>query len=199
MSSHIRVLTESEGRAPLDELRLILGSDFELIVEEGNEQEWSQLLLRHKNGPEIALVERDPVTPGDLGAQEIEELKSEIQSARPQRAVEWLKHYFSHVKTIYSLQPMSGADVNDGWFAVQRVEAYFWKKFGGILQADNEGFTNREGQHVLWQFYGPQEGELEAAVMDDTGRWLSFVMDMADPEQVAAFQRGEVPAGAIRR
>jgi hypothetical protein len=196
--SHVRVLAESDQKPSLAELRTVLGPQVEVVVEEGDEQEWSQLILRHKDGPEIALIERDLVAPGELGAQEIEELLTDMEDARPSRNAEWLKHYLSHAKVVYAMQPLSGAGIKDGMSAVLRAQAYFWKKFGGILQADGEGFSNREGYHVLWQFHGPQQGELEAAVMDDNGQWRGFVMDMGDPEQVAAFQRGEVPVGAVR-
>ena len=198
MAPHIRVLAESVQRPALAELRTVLGPQVEVAVEEGDEQDWSQLVLRHKDGPEIALIDRDPVGPDEFGTQEIEELVTEMKNARPARNAEWLKHYFSHVKVVYTMQPLSGTQVKDGMGAVLRAQAYFWKKFGGILQADNEGFSNREGYHVLWQFHGPQQGELEAAVMDESGKWIGFVMDAGDPEQVAAFQRGEVPEGVIR-
>ncbi len=198
MANHIRVLAESDQRAPLSELRKVLGDAFEVAVEEGDEQNWSQLVVKHKDGQEIALVERDPVAPGELGQHELDELTMEIENALPARAAEWLRHYFSHVKVVYEMQPLSGTQVKDGMSAVLRAQAYFWKKFGGILQADNEGFSNREGYHVLWQFHGPQQGELEAAVMNENGQWSAFVMDMGDPEQVAAFQRGEVPVGAVK-
>lgn len=196
--SNVRVLAESDQKPSLAELRTVLGPQVEVAVKQGDEQQWSQLMLRHKDGPEIALIERDLVAPGELGAQEIEELLAELEDARPLRNAEWLKHYVSHARVVYTMQPLSGTEVKDGMSAVLRAQAYFWKKFGGILQADGEGFSNREGYHVLWQFQGPQQGELEAAVMNDNGQWTGFVMDMGDPEQVAAFQRGEVPAGAVR-
>ena len=198
MANHIRVLAESDQKPLLGELRKVLGDAFDIAIEEGDEQDWSQLVLKHKDGQEIALIERDPVAPGELGQQELDELSDEMKDSKPARAVEWLRHYFSHVKVVYQMQPLSGTQVNDGISAVLRAQAYFWKKFGGILQADNEGFSNREGYHVLWQFHGPQQGELEAAVLNDDGQWSGFVMDMGDPEQVAAFLRGEVPAGAVK-
>lgn len=198
MANHIRVLAESDQKPLLGELRKVLGDAFDIAIEEGDEQNWSQLVLKHKDGQEIALIERDPVAPGELGQQELDELSDEMKDSKPARAVEWLRHYFSHVKVVYQMQPLSGTQVNDGISAVLRAQAYFWKKFGGILQADNEGFSNREGYHVLWQFHGPQQGELEAAVMDESGNWSGFVMDAGDPEQVAAFLRGEVPAGAVK-
>jgi len=198
VANHIRVLAESDQKSPLAELRTVLGPEFEIVAEQGDEKDWSQIVLQHRNGQEIALIERDPVAEGELGEVELETLIEEMRDALPSRAVEWLKHYFSHVKVVYALQPMSGAELKNGWLAINRVQAYFWKKVGGILQADNEGFTNREGYQILWQFHGPQTGQLESAVMDDAGKWIGFVMDMGDPEQVAAFQRGEVPAAAVR-
>ncbi len=192
MTSRIRVLTESDNVPSLAELRTVLGPEVEIVVRSGEETQWSELVLRHKGGAEIASVVRE------ASDQEREALLAGINGARPERGAEWLKHYLSHVKVIYAMQPLEGAEVQNEWSAVLRAQAYFWKKFGGILQADNEGYSNQDGYHVLWQFNGPQQGELEAAVMDDAGRWQGFVMDMGDPVQVAAFQQGEVPAGAIR-
>jgi hypothetical protein len=189
----IRVLSESELVPSLDELRRLLPGGFEVAVENGVQQDWSRLLLRHRDGAPVARVERELVS---NESSVVQELSRGIEEARPRRAVEWLKHYLAHVKTVYSFEPLHATKVKDGVLALQMAQAYFWKRFGGILQADDEGFTNREGQHVLWQFHGPQQGELEAAVMDDRGRWVAFTIDMGDPEQVEAFRSGEVPAGA---
>jgi hypothetical protein len=199
VSSYVRVLAESEQNTPLSELRTVLGTAFEVVAEGGDEPGWSALRLRQTEGPEIAVIRRDPVGEGKSGSEELAELASGMQNASPARAAEWLRHYFSHVKVVYTMEPLPGSKGPDGVSAMLRAQAYFWKRFGGILQADDEGFSNREGYHVLWQFRNPQQGELEAAVMDDNGEWIGFMMDMDDPEQVAAFQRGEVPARAVRR
>ncbi|HVZ16205.1 MAG TPA: hypothetical protein VG897_03755 [Terriglobales bacterium] len=195
---YIRVLAESDGKAPLQEMRTVLGPQFEVLVEDGDEQDWRQLLLKHADGPEIALVERDPVATGELGAEEIAEQMEEVQHFQPKLAAEWLRDYLPRVKVVYAMQLLSGTEVNDGWTAVHRTQAYLWKKFGGILQADNEGFSNRAGQHILWQFEGEQTGELDVAVLDDAGRWVPFTIDMANSEQVEAFRRGEIPKGVAR-
>ncbi len=192
MPQILRVLSESDRLPPLEEMRRILPSGFEIVITEGNEQSWSRLVLRDSGGQEITVIERKLAAEGVA----IQTFAAQLEKAGPSRAVEWLKHYLAHVKAIYALEPKSGVEIQDGWLAVQMAQAYLWKKFGGILQADGEGFTNREGQHVLWQFEGPQTGELEAAVMEDSGQWLPFTMDMADPEQVEAFQRGEIPSHA---
>ncbi len=194
MGYYIRVLAESDRKAPLQEIRTVLGPKFELVVEEGDEQDWRQLLLKHVDGPEIALIERDPVQPGELGEEEIAEQMEELGHYQPKSAAEWLQNYLPKVKVVYTMQVLSGTDVNDGWAAVHRTQAYLWKKFGGILQADNEGFSNREGQHILWQFHGEQTGDLDVAVLDTDGRWIPFTIDMGDREQVEGFRRGEIPA-----
>ncbi len=196
MGYYVRVFAESDHKAPLQEMRTVLGPKFELMVEEGDEQDWRQLLLKHTEGPEIALIERDPVLEGELGAEEIAEQMEEIQQFQPSSAAEWLRNYLPKVKVVYAMQLLSGTEVDDGWSAVHRTQAYLWKKFGGILQADNEGFSNREGQHILWQFHGEQSGELDVAVLDVDGRWIPFTIDMGDREQVEAFRRGEIPAKA---
>ena len=190
---YIRVLAESDQRAPLSELRTVLGRDFELTVDDGDEDNWSQLVLRHKGGPDIATVERDLVKPSELGADEIEEQIEEVRHYQPHSAAEWLRAYLPSVKVVYAMQLLRGTEVNDGWSAVHRVQAYLWKKFGGILQADGEGYSNREGQHILWQFDGDPKGELEVAVLNDAGQWVPFTIEMSDPVQVESFQRGEVP------
>jgi len=194
MGSYIRVLAESDRKAPLQEIRTVLGPKFQLVVEEGDEQDWRQLLLKHADGPEIALIERDPVVPGEIGEQEIDEQMEDVQQFQPKSASDWLRSYLSKVKVVYAMQLLSGTEVNDGWSAVHRTQAYLWKKFGGILQADNEGFSNREGQHILWQFHGDQAGDLDVAVLDGDGRWVPFTIDMANREEVEAFRRGEIPA-----
>jgi hypothetical protein len=193
MSQTVRVLAESDQPVPVAELRTILPGKTELIIEEGNDSSWSQLLLRHVDGSEIALVEREVVAPGQWGEQELTELLREVEESRPLRAVEWLKHYFRHVKVVYAMQLLSGIKVNDAWAAVFRIQAYFWKKLGGILQADGEGFSNREGQHILWQFHGPQTGDLDVAVLNDAGEWKLFTLNMSNAAEVEAFQRGEIP------
>ena len=194
MPQLLRVLSESDRLPPVAELRRVLPGGFEIVVEDGNEQNWRRLHLRHDNGQQIAVIERNPLEEG--GA--VQDFANDLDSGYPSRAAEWLKHYLSHAKVVYTLEPKQGVQLEDGWLALQMAQAYLWKKFGGILQADGEGFTNREGQHVLWQFESTQTGELEAAIMDDSGRWMPFTMDMGDPEQVEAFRRGEVPQRAKR-
>lgn len=194
MPQFLRVLSESDRLPPLEELRRVLPSAFNIELVEGNDQNWKRLLLRHGSGEDIVVIERTVVEHRSAD----QAFLFPTEKAQPSRAAEWLRHYLSHVKAIYTLEPLRGVEAEDGWLALQMTQAYLWRKLGGILQADGEGFTNPEGQHVLWQFDSPQSGELEAAVMDDAGRWLAFTMDMGDSGQVEAFLRGEVPDRAKR-
>jgi hypothetical protein len=192
MAGQIRVLAESDSKAPLAEIRTMLGPEFALAVQDGDEANWERVSLAHFGDAEIAVVHRQPVEAGSRAALELRQLFLGLEGARPTSAAEWLKRHLHEVKAIYGVQVLLGAEDIQGWNAIQRIQAYLWRKFGGILQADDEGFTNREGQHILWQFHGPQQGELEVAVLDEAGKWVPFTVDMADQQQVERFLRGEV-------
>jgi hypothetical protein len=128
------------------------------LSESHEEPEWAQLRLRHKTGQEIALIERNPVRPGELGQEELNEFIDNIQDEKPDSAVEWLLRFLPRVRTIYAFQLLSGKEVDAGWGGVHAVQRAIWKEVGGILQADLEGLSNEDGYHILWQFIGDPEG-----------------------------------------
>ena len=100
---------------------------------------------------------------------------------------------------IYAFQLLSGTDIRDGWDALHALKSYIWKQVGGILQADLEGFSNEQGQHILWQFSEKVDGEWDMAVLDRDGKWVSFTMDLGNLEHRRAFLDGKVPSGAKRK
>src|SRR5690349_19293520 len=53
---------------------------------------------------------------------------------------------------IYAFQILSGAASGDGWGAIDIVRTAIKKVVGGIIQADREGFSNEDENHILWQF-----------------------------------------------
>jgi len=197
MGYYIRVLATDQ--APLDEgeLRQHLPDtpQAELIVVRKNETGWSQLVLRHIGGPEIALIEKDPVLPGELGEAEIQEFIEEARRGKPDSAARWLEQYLARVKAIYAFQLLSGTDVNDGWSAVHALQSHIWRNRGGILQADGEGFSNEDGYSILWQFADHVEGDWNMALLDHNGRWISFEMELGNREQRDAFLQGVLPNG----
>lgn len=201
MGYYIRVLGRTDVPLSIAALRACLPATpaAELNEESSDQSGWSQLILRHTDGAEIAIVEKNPVIPGELGAEEIGEFVDEVQEAQPVSASRWLVDYLSSVAVIYAFQLLSGTDIRDGWDALHALKSYIWKQVGGILQADLEGFSNEQGQHILWQFSEKVDGEWDMAVLDRDGKWVSFTMDLGNLEHRRAFLDGEVPPGAKRK
>ncbi|HWZ84520.1 MAG TPA: hypothetical protein VNW47_17955 [Terriglobales bacterium] len=197
MGYYIRVLGQRDIPLLTETLRNCLPPTpkVELSEERSDQSGWSQLILRHTDGTEIALVERNLVIPGELGAEEIEEFIDEVQDALPTSSSKWLLDYLPSVVVIYAFQLLGGTDVNDGWNAVHALRSYIWKQVGGISQADLEGFSNEQGHHILWQFNESVTGEWDMAVLDEDGNWLAFTMDLGNPEHRRAFVDGRMPAG----
>ena len=76
MGYYVRVLSTSSECVPFDELKRALIDNSlkaDIRCEEEDESGWNQLLLIHKDGREIAVIERNPVFDGSLGEEEIEE------------------------------------------------------------------------------------------------------------------------------
>lgn len=119
------------------------------------------LTLRHKSGQEIAVIERNPVSEGELGADELQEFLDEVPHHKPDSAAAWLQKYLPTVKVIYAFQLLGGTDVDDGWTPLHRLYQAIWSHAGGILQADGEGFSNEEGYTILWQFAESVTGPVE--------------------------------------
>jgi hypothetical protein len=196
MGYYIRVLATDTIPIMVTDLRGCLPSDVELDIQDKDESGWSQLVLRHRGGLEIAAIERNPVTPGELGGEEIAEFVEEAKRGKPESAARWLESYLVRVKTIYAFQLLRGTDVNDGWAAVHAVQRFIWGKCGGILQADSEGFSNEDGYNILWQFADTVKGDWNMAVLSAQGQWVQFEMNLGDTEQRSAFLEGLVPKGA---
>ena len=108
MGYYIRVLAPSEAVPFLTRLLSIVPEGQELLSESHEEPEWTQLRLRHKTGQEIALIERNPVRPGELGQEELNEFIDNIQDEKPDSAVQWLLRFLPRVRTIYAFQLLSG-------------------------------------------------------------------------------------------
>jgi hypothetical protein len=197
MGYYIRVLGTKDVPLPIATLRACLpvDSEVELIEENSDQAAWVQSILRHKDGTEIAVVERNPVILGELGADEIGEFVDEVQDAQPASASKWLVEYLSRVAVIYAFQLLSGTDIKGGWTAVHALQSYIRKQVGGIFQADMEGFSNEQGQHILWQFNEDVGGVWDMAVLDRDGKWVAFTMDLGNLEHRQAFLDGRVPPG----
>jgi hypothetical protein len=194
MPYYIRVLGTSLANIPLERLR---DSASPAMIEVGDStgETWEQLVLRHKSGPEIAIVEKNPVAEREPGADELKDFLDEVVSCEPYSAALWLKNYLPTVKVIYSFQLLSGTDVADGWTLLHSVHNTVWNFAGGILQADGEGFSNEDGYTILWQFAETAKGVWKVAVLADGG-WTRSEIDLGNQQHREAFKHGKVPAGA---
>jgi len=196
MGYYVRVLSTSAGCVSVSQLRSALASNQlngVLNVEEGSNEDWTQIILSHVNGRAIASLERNVVQEGSLGADELAEFAEEVIDCKPASAAQWLLEYFRSVKCIYAFQVLSGTYEGDGWEILGAIKECIWSAAPAILQADNEGFSNEAGYHILWQFNDSVDGPWWMAVLRD-GRWKQFQMNLGDRKQRESFLRGEVPS-----
>jgi len=191
MGYYIRVLGRILDNIPLHELREV-SQPAVLDISEGDGDAWEQLILSHKSGPEIAVIEKNPVLEGQLGADELREFIDEVPDYKPDSAAAWLRQYLPCVKVIYAFQLLNGTDVEDGWTPLHRLYGAVWNRAAGILQADGEGFSNEDGYTILWQFGDRATGEWNMGVLND-GRWVHFKMDLGNEQHRKAFWSGKVP------
>jgi hypothetical protein len=200
---YTRVLSKDAEFPSFDELADFISSshpDYKLTVEEGTEEEWESLLLSGNDEVEVAVLERNPVANGSIGQDEIAEFIEETHDCKPETGVEWLHEFLLEVKTVYAFQHLQGSETVDGGNALHALRSHLWERGDSILQADNEGFTNEEGFHVVWQFSDSVSGPWNMGVLQD-GTWHHFKMDLGDPDHREAFLNGEMPGdlSAIRQ
>ena len=202
MGYYIRVLGTSDPDIPINYLVTALESDgltAELRLD-GNEtpESWTVLDVADMKGEMLFRIERNPVIEGSLGKEELNEFREEISECKPPSAAKWLAKYFDRIEVIYAFQLLDASMQYESFPIVSSVKTAIWKKIGGILQADNEGFSNEDGYHILWQFDDDVAGEWNMAVKTFLGNWTTFSMDLGNPEHRKAFKSGKVPATASR-
>jgi hypothetical protein len=191
LAYYTRVFSKDEEFPPFDELAQWIRTEhpeYKLAIEEGTEEEWETLLLSGNDEVEVALIERIPVFDEDDVAEFIEDL----HDCKPETGVQWLKEYLASVRTIYAFQHLQGSETEDGSNTLHALRSRLWERGDAIIQADNEGFTNEEGFHIVWQFSDSVSGPWNMGIFQD-GIWYHFKMDLGDPDHRAAFLNGEVP------
>jgi hypothetical protein len=150
------------------------------------------ILLSGLDEVEVALIERNPVSDGSMGQDEIADFLEDLEDCKPKSGVQWLEDYLAGVKTIYAFQHLQGAETVEGGNALHALRSALWERGDAIIQADGEGFTNEEGFHIVWQFSDSVSGPWNMGVLQD-GVWHHFTMDLGDPDHRAAFLKGTVP------
>lgn len=202
MGYFIRVLGTQDPDIHMDELMEGLVSEelsAKFAFDEGEEpSKWTVIDILNEEGDHLAQLERNPVLPGELGQDELDEFREFIQEDKPLSSVKWLTEFFNKVKVIYAIQMLDASFEEGNYEIVANIKSTIWNKIGGILQADDEGFSNEDGYHILWQFADDVTGDWSCAVLNEKGEWERFVMDLGDKTQRKEFQEGTVPKKAKR-
>lgn len=200
MGYYVRALGITDPNIHIDELIKGLSNDglsakFDLDPTE-NPDNWTVIGVANSEGDKLMQIERNPVIKGELGQEELEEFREDIKDCKPNSAVKWLDKYFDKVKVIYAFQLLNAAMEDNNFEIVGSIKATIWNKLGGLLQADNEGFSNENGYHILWQFADNVTGEWNMSVRNIFGNWTNFTMDLGDKKQREEFWAGKVPKSA---
>ncbi len=143
-----------------------------------------------------ATIERNPVGPNTLGAEEVAEFIDSLEAGGPSSAVRWLSEYLETIRAIYAIRIYPEAIVGhrEAEDAVYAVRAALRNAVGGIGQWDGHGFTNEDDRLIWCDPRMDLKGTTEAAILDEsTGEWLPFELNLDDPEELSGFLRGEIP------
>ncbi len=154
-------------------------------------------------GPELndlenvwATIERNPVGPNTLGAEEVAEFIDHLEQGGPYSAVRWLSDYLETVRAIYAIRvyPDAIQRHEKALEAVFAIRTTLREAVGGIGQWDGQGFTNEDDRLIWIEQSHQMTGQTAAALLDETtGEWIAFDLNLDDPEETAAFLRGEIP------
>ena len=201
MAYYIRILSTSDYKIHLDEIiRLLknnsLSAKFNLNANETPEN-WHSIEVCCVNGQSLMEIEHNTIKE-EFIKEEIQEFKDEVLDCKPVSASKWLYKYLDKVKAVYAFQLFNEAFTEENLPIMEHSKSAIWNKAGGIFQADNEGFSNEDGYHILWQFPEDVTGEWNMAVKNFFGGWTNFRMDLGDAEQRKQFLDGKVPKDAIK-
>jgi hypothetical protein len=154
-------------------------------------------------GPELGqmqnvwvTIERNPVAPNTLGAEEVAEFIDSLDSGGPPSAVRWLNDYLETIRAIYAMRiyPEAIAGHPEAEETVYAVRTALRDAVGGIGQWDGHGFTNQDDRLIWCDPSMDLTGITEAALLDEsTGDWISIELNLEDPEELSCFLRGELP------
>jgi hypothetical protein len=143
-----------------------------------------------------ATIERNPVGPNTLGAEEVAEFIDSLDAGGPPSAVRWLSDLLETIRAIYAIRIYPEAIIGrpEAEDAVYAVRAALRAAVGGIGQWDGHGFTNEDDRLIWCDPTMDLKGMTEAAILDEsTGEWIPFELNFDDPEDLAGFLRGEIP------
>jgi hypothetical protein len=189
MNYKVRLLTTSEEVIPFSHIRPL--AEQKLIS--GTDQLWERIEIYSSSENLLSILERDIIEPGSVGEATLKELSRKIQDKYPLNARQWLKNYFATVKVIYTFNIFPDRMTKKTWPILGGVQNFLKQSLNGIIQADNEGFYNEDGDYILWQMYDGATGSIPAANLNERGEWIPFSLRVDDEKAVELFKKGIVP------
>lgn len=198
MGDYLRLLTVSDRVIPLADLQRAASAGAVWSEDQpGTSGNYLALgATAHDVANLWATVERNPVAPNSLGAEEVAEFIDGLEAGGPPSATRWLSDYLESVRAIYAIRiyPDAMGDNPDALQAVFAIRTAIRNAIGGIGQWDDLGFTN-EADRLIWCNPATKpSGNSAAAILDDSsGDWIDFDLNLDDPEDLSTFLRGELP------
>jgi hypothetical protein len=165
-----------------------------ITVATGNRRVWDQIVVADSKGNELVAIERNTVEPKSLGEAEVQEFLQEIKGEKPACCVTWLNSYLPTIRTIYAFQILRCFDVTHGEKPFYAILDAHREKLKGIIQADREGFSNEDGDQIVWQFKSSASGPWGVALWRN-GKWERFQVELSNRKHRAAFLSGKRPKG----
>ena len=198
MGDYLRLLTLSDRIIPLVDLQRAATTGAVWSVDHpgmlGNYLAIGPVLNENQNV--WATVERNPVGPNTLGAEEVAEFIDRLESGGPPSAVRWLADYLEGVRAIYAIRIYPDSMTTneaDAFKAVFAVRSALRHAIGGIGQWDGLGFTNEEDRLIWTDPSMNPTGRSAAAILDEsTGGWIPFDLELDDHDELELFVRGEI-------
>ncbi len=197
MGDYLRLLTVNDRPIPLADLQRAAPSGAVWSVDHpgmlGNYLAIGPKI--HENQNVWATVERNPVGPNTLGAEEVAEFIDSLEAGGPPAAVRWLSDFLESVRAIYAIRIYPDAMVEnpDAFGAVYAVRTALREAVGGIGQWDGLGFTNEDDRLIWTDPAQSPSGRSAAAILDEsTGQWHGFELNLDDDDELDHFLRGEV-------
>jgi len=116
-----------------------------------------------------ATVERNPVGPDTLGAEEVAEFIDSLDAGGPPSAVRWLGDYLEGTRAIYAIRiyPEAISETPDALDAVFAIRTAVRDAVGGIGQCDGQGFTNEDDRLIWCDPATNPQGQTQAALLDE--------------------------------
>lgn len=142
-----------------------------------------------------ATIERNPVAPNTLGAEEVAEFIDSLEAGGPPSAIRWLSDYLETIRAIYAIRLYPDAIIAhpDALDAVYAVRTALHDSVGGIGQWDGHGFTNEDDRLIWCDPRMRLRGTTRAAILNEsTGEWVPFELKLDDPDELSHFLKGDV-------